>query len=237
MLSWEEGRTINFEMAEAALDMALNGTKQAGGDQHEPELPHIRRTRPECGAIMAMLELATNVKAFSVGKPSLVILRTACMELGLTTDQTIVIGDTMETDILGSVQLGCRSVLVLSGGTSREDLPDFAYRPDKIVASIADLKRNKMIQEFSLLTAVQLDGFRTSSHSRATDRTAWNDSRCQRFNAICGVTTSRVIELVSMTRWNYLLRSLLFYKSEVDYTVILGGNTDLLLKWLTESLL
>ena len=64
-----------------------------------------------------MLEAATGVKAFSVGKPSPVMLRAARKELGLTTDQTIVIGDTMETDILGGVQLGFKTILVLSGGT------------------------------------------------------------------------------------------------------------------------
>lgn len=53
-----------------------------------------------------MLEAAAGVKAFSVGKPSPVMLRAARKELGLITDQTIIIGDTMETDILGGVQLG-----------------------------------------------------------------------------------------------------------------------------------
>ena len=68
-----------------------------------------------------MLEAATGVKAFSVGKPSPVMMRTARKELGLTTDETIMIGDTMETDILGGVQLGFQTILVLSGGTPAED--------------------------------------------------------------------------------------------------------------------
>ncbi len=45
----------------------------------------------------------------------------------------------METDILGGVQMGYRTVLTLSGGTSREDLAQFAYRPDMVVNSVADL--------------------------------------------------------------------------------------------------
>ena len=67
--------------------------------------------------MVAMLETATGVKAFSVGKPSPVMMRSARKELGLTTDETTIIGDTMETDILGGVQLGYHTVLVLSGGT------------------------------------------------------------------------------------------------------------------------
>jgi NagD protein len=50
-----------------------------------------------------------------------------------------MIGDTMDTDILGGVQMGYRTVLVLSGTTRREELDRFAYRPDVIVDSIADL--------------------------------------------------------------------------------------------------
>ena len=94
--------------------------------------------RPGCGAIVAMLETATGVKAFSVGKPSPVMMRAARKELGLSTDETIMIGDTMETDILGGVQLGFHTVLVLSGGTKREDLPRYAYRPEMVVESLAE---------------------------------------------------------------------------------------------------
>jgi NagD protein len=55
-----------------------------------------------------------------------------------------MIGDTMETDILGGVQLGYRTILVLSGGTRREDLGAFAYRPDMVVGSIADLSAARL---------------------------------------------------------------------------------------------
>jgi NagD protein len=59
-------------------------------------------------------------------------------ELGLTTDQTTIIGDTMETDILGGVQLDFHTVLVLSGGTNKEDLKRYAYRPEIVVESLAE---------------------------------------------------------------------------------------------------
>jgi NagD protein len=52
-----------------------------------------------------------------------------------------MIGDTMSTDILGGVQLGFHTVLVLSGGTSRESLRDYAYQPELVVSSIAELHR------------------------------------------------------------------------------------------------
>src|SRR5262249_14776742 len=106
--------------------------------------------RSGSGATVAMLETASGQKAFSVGKPSPVMLRAARKELALPTDQTVVIGDTMDTDILGGVQLNYKTILVLSGSTRREDLPRYAYRPEMIVESIADLDPANLEREFGV---------------------------------------------------------------------------------------
>jgi NagD protein len=143
-----EGRTISFEMVEAALGMILGGAKLVATNP-DPNCPTESGLRPGCGATVAMLETAGGVKAFSVGKPSPVMLRGARKDLGLATDQTIVIGDTMETDILGAVQLGFKAILVLSGGTSEASLAGYAYRPDKVVDSIADLDPEQLVREFA----------------------------------------------------------------------------------------
>ena len=133
-----EGRTFNLEMVEAAVRMIFGGAKLIATNM-DPNCPTQNGIRPGCGAMVAMLETATGVKAFSVGKPSPVMMRAARKELGLATDETTMIGDTMETDILGAVQLGFHSVLVLSGGTKLEDLPRYAYRPVVVVDSLAEL--------------------------------------------------------------------------------------------------
>ncbi len=143
-----EGRTLNFEMVESALQMILGGAKLVATNL-DPNCPTQNGLRPGCGAIVAMLEAASGIKAFSVGKPSPVMLRAARKELGLATDHTVVIGDTMETDIIGGVQLGFKTILVLSGGTQREDLPRYAFRADKVVESIADLSHAQLFLDFS----------------------------------------------------------------------------------------
>jgi NagD protein len=142
-----EGRTVNFELVEKALGMILAGAKLVATNL-DPNCPTESGMRPGCGAIVAMLEAASGIKAFSVGKPSPLMLRGARKEMGVTTDQTVVIGDTMDTDILGGVQLGYKTVLVLTGGTSLEDLSQYAYRPDKIVHSIEDLDHEDLLGEF-----------------------------------------------------------------------------------------
>jgi len=141
-----EGRTMTFEMMETALEMILDGAMLVATNP-DPNCPTQNGTRPGCGAVVAMLESAAGVKAFSVGKPSPIMMRAARKELGLSTDQTIIIGDTMETDILGGVQSGFRSILVLSGGTQRKDLSRFAFRPDRIVDSIAELSATDSLEE------------------------------------------------------------------------------------------
>jgi NagD protein len=142
-----EGRTLSFEMTEAAVNMIRAGAKLVATNL-DPNCPTQAGTRPGCGAIVALLEAASGVKAFSLGKPSPAMMRGARKELGLRAEHTVMIGDTMETDILGGVQLGYRTVLVLSGGTRREDLARYAYRPDLVVDSIAELHHAQLVEQF-----------------------------------------------------------------------------------------
>jgi len=135
-----EGRTFNLEQVEAAVRMISAGAKLIATNL-DPNCPTETGTRPGCGAMVAMLEITTGVKAFSVGKPSPVMMRAARKEVGLTTDETTIIGDTMETDILGGVQLGFHTVLVLSGGTRPGDLRRYAYRPEVVVDSLAEFSK------------------------------------------------------------------------------------------------
>jgi NagD protein len=133
-----EGRTFTAESIEAAVRMVDRGARliSTNPDRNCPTADGIR---PGCGAIAGMIEAATGRAAFSLGKPSPFMMRDARKELGTAAVNTTMIGDTMETDILGGVQLGYRTVLVLSGGTRLEDIPRYSYRPDVVVDSLADL--------------------------------------------------------------------------------------------------
>jgi NagD protein len=141
-----EGRTITLEAMDAAVRMILRGAKLIATNL-DPNCPTAAGTRAGCGAFVAMLETATGHKAFSVGKPSSIMMRVARKELALASAETIVVGDTMETDILGGVSMGYRTVLMLSGSTARDDLGRFAYRPDFVLESVADLCEENMLEE------------------------------------------------------------------------------------------
>ena len=129
-----EGRTFTFEMIEKATRMIERGAKLIATNM-DTTCPTDRGIRPGCGAIVAMLEKASGAEAFSVGKPSPVMMRMARKELGLKTGETVMVGDTMYTDILGGVQMGYRTVLVLSGHTTEAACRKFAYQPDLVAAT------------------------------------------------------------------------------------------------------
>lgn len=133
-----EGSTISFEMIEHATTMLVNGAKLVATNL-DPNCPTSRGVRPGCGTITALPEKAPGVQAFSVGKPSPLMMRAARKEPGLDASRTVMVGDTMETDILGGVNMGYRTALVLTGGSKRSDLDRHAHQPDRVVESIADL--------------------------------------------------------------------------------------------------
>ena len=133
-----ESRTVTLEMLETAVQMILDGAKFVATNL-DPNCPTKHGTRPGCGATIAYLETATGIRAMSIGKPSPIMMRDARKELGLSTSETIMIGDTLETDILGGVQMGYRTILVLTGTTKTAGLARYAYGPDLVLESVADL--------------------------------------------------------------------------------------------------
>ncbi|MFN7923204.1 MAG: TIGR01457 family HAD-type hydrolase [Bryobacteraceae bacterium] len=133
-----EGRVLNFEMAEQAHRFIAEGAHLVSTNS-DTWCPTDNGPRPGCGAIVAMLESATGRKAYHVGKPNPFMMRAARKRIGLATDEVTMIGDTMDTDIRGATDLGFRSILVLTGSTTRASLREYPYAPTEVVESIAEL--------------------------------------------------------------------------------------------------
>lgn len=133
-----EGRNFTLEMVSNAVEMILDGAKFIATNL-DPS-PKIKGwSNLGIKAVVSMIEEATGKKAFSVGKPSPVMMRAARKHLKLEARETIIIGDTMDTDILGGVQLGYTTILTLSGVTQRKHLDNYAFQPNLIVNSLAEL--------------------------------------------------------------------------------------------------
>jgi len=101
------------------------------------------KTRPGAGATAAFLESSTGRSAYYLGKPNGYMFHRARRKLIETTlnetQQVVMIGDTMETDIRGAFESGMLSYLVLSGSTQFEDVVDHVYQPTRILNSVAEL--------------------------------------------------------------------------------------------------
>ena len=134
-----EGRNFTLEMVQRAVDMILAGAKFITTNR-DPSPKKKGWNNLGIAATTAMIEEASGVKAFVVGKPGPVMMRSARKALGLETAETTVIGDTMDTDIQGGVQMGYKTILVLSGITKQEELKRYAFKPDLIVNSVDDIK-------------------------------------------------------------------------------------------------
>ncbi len=143
-----EGRNFTLEMANNAVEMILSGAKLIATNL-DPSPQKAGWANLGIKSIVSMVEEASGKKAFSVGKPSPVMMRAARKKLGLTTAETIVIGDTMDTDILGSIQMGYNTILTLSGVSKKEDLINYAFSPDMILNSVADLDVKDVIKKFT----------------------------------------------------------------------------------------
>jgi NagD protein len=88
----------------------------------------------------ALIEKASGISPFFVGKPNALMMRTALNYLNVHSENTIMIGDRMDTDIVAGVTSGMETILVLSGVTKKEDIDKFPYLPTHILDSVADIK-------------------------------------------------------------------------------------------------
>ena len=95
---------------------------------------------PGCGAMAALIERATGKAPFYVGKPNPLMIRAALNYLDVHSEDTAMVGDRMDTDIVAGVQSGMRTILVLSGVTHRDDIERFPYRPTWVLDSVADIE-------------------------------------------------------------------------------------------------
>lgn len=109
------------------------------GSNPDRTLPTERGLEPGAGSILAAIETATDVAPKIIGKPESGVFEIALKKLGIAPDQTAMIGDRLETDILGGARAGLRTILVLTGVTAREDLRDAGVQPDLVYDDLEQL--------------------------------------------------------------------------------------------------
>lgn len=111
----------------------------------DPVVPAEKGLHPACGAVAALISEATRIKPYFIGKPNSFMTRCAMERLGVSAEQTVLVGDRMDTDILAGLESGMRSALVLTGATASADVAHFPFRPDVIVDRLSDLAGHRWV--------------------------------------------------------------------------------------------
>jgi len=94
---------------------------------------------PATGAVAALIWSATGIQPYFIGKPNPLMMRTALNTIGAHSEDSVMIGDNMDTDIVAGIESGMETILVLSGVTARDAVARYPYRPTRIVESVAEI--------------------------------------------------------------------------------------------------
>lgn len=134
-----ETTNYNFERISKAVRLIADGARFIATNP-DPSGPGEKGIEPACGAMAALIEAATGVKPYFVGKPNPLMMRTALRFLDAHSEDTIMVGDRMDTDIVAGMESGVETILVLTGVTSENQVTRFPYRPTRVLPSVAEIE-------------------------------------------------------------------------------------------------
>ncbi|MGC3964801.1 MAG: HAD-IIA family hydrolase [Rhodocyclaceae bacterium] len=130
--------TFNFDQLKKAVRLIDNGAKFIGTN---PDMidPIEGGNEPAAGTILAAISAATGKKPYIVGKPNALMMTLATRKLGVHAEEAVMIGDRMDTDIVGGLEAGMKTALVLSGVTTPEIMSHFPYKPDYVFNNVGEI--------------------------------------------------------------------------------------------------
>lgn len=135
--------TFSFPMLKKAAELIDAGAKFIGTN---PDMidPVEGGTEPAAGVLLAAIAAATGKQPYVVGKPNSLMMIYARRMLGAHAEDCVMVGDRMDTDIIGGVEAGTRTCLVLSGVSSVETLDRYPYAPTFIYPSVAEIDLDEL---------------------------------------------------------------------------------------------
>ena len=132
-----ETRTYSFEAITRAIRLIEGGARFIATN---PDVtgPSEQGPMPATGSVAALITKATGRDPYFVGKPNPMMLRSALNKIEAHSENTVMVGDRMDTDIVAGIEAGLDTILVLTGSTRRADIERFPWRPGRVLDSIAD---------------------------------------------------------------------------------------------------
>ena len=134
---------FNFDQLKKAVRLIDNGAKFIGTN---PDMidPVEGGNEPAAGTLLAAIASATGKKPYIVGKPNALMMTLATRKLGVHPDNAVMVGDRMDTDIVGGMEAGMKTALVLSGVTTTESMTHFPYKPDYVFNNVGEIDLDKL---------------------------------------------------------------------------------------------
>ncbi|MEM7537646.1 MAG: HAD-IIA family hydrolase [Chloroflexota bacterium] len=133
---------IDFDMTYAKMEEATLAIHKGAtfiGTNDDPTFPSEKGQVPGAGSILAMIQTTTGVEPIVIGKPNAGMFEQALSQLGVTAEETMMVGDRYETDIIGAIELGMITVGVLTGVTTAEQFAAYDHPPDIVLHGLPDL--------------------------------------------------------------------------------------------------
>lgn len=134
-----ETHSYNLGRITQAIRLIASGARFIATNP-DPSGPTEEGIVPACGAMAALMEAASGKSPFFVGKPNPLMMRTALNYLDVHSEDTVMIGDRMDTDIVAGVETGMETILVLSGVTDLRAVDQHPYQPTHVVESVAKIE-------------------------------------------------------------------------------------------------
>jgi NagD protein len=137
-----ETRTYSFEAITRAIRLIGDGARfiitnpDATGPSAEGPLPAT-------GSVAALITKATGREPYVVGKPNPMMFRSAMNKIGAHSENTGMIGDRMDTDIVAGIEAGLHTILVLTGISDQAEIERYPFRPDEVLKGIVDLVEDR----------------------------------------------------------------------------------------------
>ena len=133
-----ETNTYSFEEVTKAIRLIMGGARFIATNP-DATGPTESGIVPATGSMAALIEKATGKAPLFIGKPNPLMMRSALNHMDAHSEESIMVGDRMDTDILSGISSGLETILVLSGVTAMEDIDKYSYGPSYIFNSVADI--------------------------------------------------------------------------------------------------
>jgi NagD protein len=133
-----ETRSYSLERITLAIRLIAAGARFIATNP-DPTGPTPTGPVPATGAVAALISRATEVQPYFVGKPNPLMMRSALNAIDAHSERTAMIGDRMDTDIVAGLEAGLETILVLTGVATEGEVERYAYRPSRVVPSVAEL--------------------------------------------------------------------------------------------------